>query len=96
MSSYFIAQIKVHDRHEYEFYLEGFDSIFKKYNGEVLAVDSSPVVLEGKWPYTRNVLIRFPNHSETMRWYESAEYQQLVKHRHKSSKADIIIVKGRN
>jgi uncharacterized protein (DUF1330 family) len=75
--------------------LEGYDDIFRKYNGEVMAVDDSPVVLEGTWPYTRTVIIRFPSQAETMLWYESTEYQQLIKHRHKASKADIIIVKGR-
>ena len=95
MRSYFIAQIKIHDWREYELYLEGFDKIFIKYNGEVIAVDDSPIVLEGEWPYTRTVIIRFPSQAETMRWYKSAEYQELVAHRHKASKADIIIVKER-
>ena len=96
MCSFFIAQIKIHDWDEYEKYLEGYDRIFRKYNGEVLAVEDSPTVLEGTWPYTRTVVIRFPSQAETMRWYESAEYQQLAKHRHKASKADVILVKGRN
>lgn len=95
MYSYFIAQIKIHDWHEYESYLKGYDSIFRKYNGEVIAVDDNPIILEGAWPYTRTVIIRFTSQNETMRWYQSAEYQQLIKHRHKASKADIIIVKGR-
>jgi uncharacterized protein (DUF1330 family) len=75
--------------------LNGYDRVFKNYNGEVVAVDDSPAVLEGTWPYTRTVVIRFPSQAEAMRWYESAEYQQLAKHRHKASRADIIIVKGR-
>jgi uncharacterized protein (DUF1330 family) len=95
MCSYFVAQIKIHDWQEYELYLEGYDEIFNKYNGEVITVDDNPVILEGTWPYTRTVIIRFPSQAETMRWYESGEYQQLVKHRHKASKSDIIIVKGR-
>jgi len=95
MCSHFIAQIDIYDWDEYKLYLDGYDKIHSKYNGEVLAVDSNPSVLEGKWPYTRAVIIRFQNHAETMRWYKSEEYQQLVKHRHKSSKADIILVKGR-
>ncbi|UCC80370.1 MAG: DUF1330 domain-containing protein [Candidatus Zixiibacteriota bacterium] len=95
MYGYFVAQIKIHDWQEYKLYLEGYDDIFGKYNGEVIAVDDNPVVLEGAWPYTRTVIIRFPSQAETMRWYESDEYQQLVKHRHKASTADVIVVKGR-
>jgi uncharacterized protein (DUF1330 family) len=96
MCSYFIAQIEIHDWNEYELYLKGYDSIFRKFKGEVVTVDDSPKVLEGDWPYSRIVIIRFPNHEETMRWYESTEYRQLVKHRHKASRANIILAKGRN
>jgi uncharacterized protein (DUF1330 family) len=90
-----MARIKIHDRQEYEWYLKGYDRVFKNYNGEVVAVDDNPTVLEGSWPYTRAVIIRFPSQAEAMRWYQSAEYQELVKHRHKASEADIILVKGR-
>jgi uncharacterized protein (DUF1330 family) len=96
MNSYFIAQIEIHDWNEYELYLKGFDRIFCKFKGEVVAVDDNPTVLEGNWPYTRIVIIRFPSRAEAMQWYESSDYQQLVKHRHKASKADIIIAEGRN
>jgi uncharacterized protein (DUF1330 family) len=96
MSSYFIAQIKIHDWEEYEKYLEGYDEVFSKYKGQVLVVDDSPTVLEGKWSYTRTVVIRFPDETEFRRWYESPEYQELVQHRWQASQADIILVKGRN
>jgi uncharacterized protein (DUF1330 family) len=96
VSCYFIAQIRIHDREEYRLYEEGFDEIFAKYNGEVIAVDDHPPVLEGAWPYTRAVMIRFPNESEARRWYDSTEYQTLAQHRLQASNADIILVKGRD
>ena len=95
MSTYFIAYIKINHPEEYERYLEGFDEVFEKYKGKVIIVDDSPMVLEGDWPYTRAVVIRFPSEKELNRWYESPEYQSLVKHRWQSSEADIIVVKGR-
>ena len=49
MSSYFVAQINVHDYQEYEKYLESFDDIFSRYKGEYLAIDESPTLLEGEW-----------------------------------------------
>ena len=69
--------------------------MFSKYKGIVMAVDEAPVILEGKWPYSRTVLIRFPNEEEAKRWYESGEYQELVKHRHQASDANIVLVAGR-
>jgi uncharacterized protein (DUF1330 family) len=95
MSCYFIAQINVHDRDEYQKYLDGYDEIFSKYKGIVVAVDESPQVLEGEWPYDRTVLIRFPNADEAERWYGSAEYRGLVRHRHRSSDANIVLVTRR-
>ncbi|OQX86331.1 MAG: hypothetical protein B6D63_00240 [Candidatus Latescibacteria bacterium 4484_7] len=75
MSCYIIAQIKINDREEYDIYENGFDEIFAKFKGIIVAVDEDPVVLEGEWPYTRTVLIRFPDEKEARRWYESPEYQ---------------------
>ena len=95
MSSYFIANIRIHDPQEYDRYLEGYDEVFEKYKGKVVAVDDNPIVLEGQWPYSRAVMIRFPGEDELMRWYESPEYQSLAKHRWQASEADIIIVQGR-
>ena len=92
MSCYFIAQIDIHDRDEYQKYLEGFDEIFSRYKGIVVAVDENPRVLEGEWPYTRTVLIRFPDDAEAERWYRSAEYRKLVEHRHRSSNSNIVLV----
>jgi len=95
MSSYFIAQIKIHDQEEYDKYLAGYDEVFARYQGKVIVVDDDPTILEGEWPYTRTVMIRFPNKAEVRRWYDSPEYQRLVQHRHKGSQADVIIVQGR-
>lgn len=95
MSVFFIAQIKINDYKEYELYLEKCDEIFSKYNGEYIAVDSNPVVLEGNWDYSRSVIIRFPNESDLRQWYESKEYQEILKHRLKSAKCDTLIVQGK-
>jgi uncharacterized protein (DUF1330 family) len=93
MSCYFIAQISVRDRDEYRKYLDGFDEIFARYKGIVVAVDERPTVLEGAWPFGRTVLIRFPDEEEARRWYDSPEYRELVKHRHRSSEANIVLVR---
>ena len=96
MSSYFIAQINIHDPEEYARYLEGYDEIFARYNGTVVAVDDNVKLLEGEWPFGRTVVIRFPSSEELLAWYESPEYQTLAKHRRNASVANIVLVKGRN
>jgi len=94
MNCYFVAQIDIENRVEYQKYLDGYDEVFEKHKGIVLAVDDDPTILEGKWPYTRTVIIGFPDKNEAMRWYESTDYQKLVKHRHSASDANIVLIES--
>lgn len=92
MSAYFIANITIHDGEEYQKYLDRSDSVFGKYNGEYLAVDKNPEVLEGEWAYSRFVLIKFPDKESLERWYYSNEYQEILKYRLAAAHCDTIIV----
>ena len=94
MSVYILASIKVEDWSEYGKYQDGFLEIFGRYKGELLVVSDEPKVIEGEWPFTRAVVIRFPSEEEARRWYESPEYQALSQHRWRGSKGTIIIAEG--
>lgn len=94
MSVYILANIAVKDWEEYAKYQAGFLDIFSQYNGEVLAVSDEPQIIEGEWPYTRAVVIRFPDADEARRWYKSPEYQTLAQHRWRASTASIIGLEG--
>ncbi len=95
MVAYFIAQIDVHDQAGYDRYLSGSSALLQRHAGRVLSVDTEPTILEGEWPYRRTVLIEFPTRQDLDAWYLSAEYQQLASHRWKASRANIVVVKGR-
>lgn len=88
---YIVASIAVSDWEEYGKYQAGFLEIFSRYQGELLAVSDEPRVIEGEWPFTRAVVIRFPNEDEARRWYESPEYQAISVHRRQGSKKTSII-----
>ncbi len=94
MSYYFIAQIRINDPEEYQKYLDHAGEVFAKFNGEYLAVDSHPQLLEGNWDYSRSVLIRFDSREDFERWYHSDDYQQILKHRLKAADCDTILVQG--
>lgn len=94
MAVYIVAQISIHDRKEYDRYADGFLEVFAHYAGELLAVSEDPQVVEGEWPYTRTVIIRFPSAKEARRWYESPEYQAIAQHRFRGSKGNVVIVEG--
>jgi uncharacterized protein (DUF1330 family) len=96
MSSYFIALINIHDPERYDQYLAGFNEVFDKYNGKVIAVEDYPRILEGHWPAGRTVMIKFADDSELRKWYESDEYQTLAERRKEASIANIAIITGRD
>jgi uncharacterized protein (DUF1330 family) len=96
MSYYFIAQIRITDPDEYKKYIDKAAEVFKKYKGKYLVVDDKPEILEGKWEYTRTVVIKFKTKNEFMAWYNSKEYQEILKHRLGASHCDTILAKGLN
>jgi uncharacterized protein (DUF1330 family) len=94
MTVYVVALLNITDRAEYQRYGEGFMEIFNRYDGQLLAVDESPTVVEGAWPHTRTVLASFPSAEAMNAWYDSPEYQALAQHRFNASTASIALVKG--
>lgn len=94
MSTYFIAQIEVEDLKGYKKYLESASEVFSKYNGKYLAVDDSPMCLEGFWDEKRIVLIEFPNRADFKKWYCSKDYQSILEFRLESAICDSILVEG--
>lgn len=94
MSYYFIAQIKINNEKEYQKYIDKSGDIFRKYNGKYLSVDNTPVILEGKWNYTRTVLIEFRSKNDFEDWYNSDEYKEILTYRLKAADCDTILLKG--
>lgn len=92
MSVYIIAQISIHDREEYRRYESGFMDVFAQFQGELLAVSESATVIEGQWPCTRTVLMRFPSAEEARRWYASPQYQEIAQHRFRASTGNAVVV----
>ncbi len=94
MPVYLIAQLDITDRDEYARYEAGFLDVFSKYEAELVAVDEQVRALEGEWPYTRTVLLRFKDEDEANRWYHSAEYQSLAQHRFAAARGNAVLVTG--
>lgn len=94
MPYYMIATIDIHDREEYGKYEAGFLDVFSRYAGELVAVSDAPDPVEGEWPHTRAVLLRFPDVEEARRWHQSTDYQNLAQHRYRASTSTIIGLQG--
>jgi uncharacterized protein (DUF1330 family) len=94
MSYYFIALIQITDPIEYKKYLSKTGEVFKKYNGKYIVLDDEPIILEGTWNYTRTVIIEFENKIDFDNWYNSAEYQAILKYRLNASTSNTVLAKG--
>ena len=89
-----MAGISIRDAGEYQKYIDRAGEVFARYGGTYLAVDDSPMLLEGEWESERAVLIRFDSKKEFEQWYHSEAYQQILKHRLKASRSNTILIKG--
>jgi uncharacterized protein (DUF1330 family) len=70
--------------------------VFAQFEGELLAVSEEPTVVEGVWPCTRTVLIRFPSADEARRWYTSPQYQAIAQHRFRASTGNAVVIEEFN
>lgn len=95
MSYYFVINIKIKDRLEYQKYINRVDEVFPKFKGKYLAIDDNPKIVEGNWEYSRVVIIEFATEQDFKKWYNSREYQEILKYRMSASISDGILVKGK-
>ncbi len=95
MAAYFVALLDVHDREEYQRYLDGAGAVLARHRGRALAVEEQPIALEGEWPAGRTVVIEFPTIEDLQRWHESPEYREIVGHRHAAATGSAVAIRGR-
>ena len=94
MTVYLIAELKFADRAAYDRYQARFFSVFKRFNGRLLAADEAPRVLEGAWPRDKLVMMSFPDEAEADRFATDPEYIEISKDRKAGADAVVLMVKG--
>ena len=82
---YLVALLSIHDRERYARYEVDFIEVFQNFGGSLLSVDDNPTAIEGEWPWSRTVLLQFPNAQEASAWYNSESYQEIAQHRFAAS-----------
>jgi uncharacterized protein (DUF1330 family) len=93
--AFVVVQIVINDLDGYGQYgLANHLEIFDKFSGKLVAADDGVEVIEGSWPFTRTVLIEFPNKEHARAWYQSDEYQAVVGLRHRSATSNLVLVSG--
>jgi uncharacterized protein (DUF1330 family) len=88
---YMLANLVVQDASEYRNYEKGFFPLLKRYGGEFLTFDDSPVTLEGVAPRPgRVVIFKFRSEANARRWYADPDYQALSAHRRAATRLEFL------
>ena len=72
-------------------YLERVEATFLPYGGRWLVLDGEVEVLEGAWPGSV-VLMEFPDRETARKWYDSPEYQDILRLRTDDAISDLVLV----
>jgi uncharacterized protein (DUF1330 family) len=94
MPVYAIAQLKITDRAVYQRYQDKFMGVLSRFQGQLLAADEKPQLLEGDWDREKVVLISFPDEASFWEWERSPDYQEIARDRKAGANAVILLVKG--
>lgn len=95
MAAYLIADTRLTDAQAYEEYKRKARPLAEQYGGEYIVRGGEMVLKENDlWSPARLVIVRFPSTEQARRFYESAEYQQVLGISKRSAERTVVIVEG--
>lgn len=94
MAAYVLADITILDPSIYEDYRRQVPAVIEKYGGRYLVRGGASEVFEGDWPPNRVIVLEFPDMDALRRWYQSDDYQALLRIRQRAARSNLIAVEG--
>ena len=94
MAGYLILNIEVKDPAKFEEYRRKAAPLIEKFGGRYLIRGGDVRRLEGNPSVNRLVVLEFPTIEAAQRFYESDEYQPILKLRLDSTRSDAVLVEG--
>ena len=90
-----LVDVDIHNIDEYKKYLEKVKPMVEKFGGKYLIkggkIDAKETDL---WKPKRIVLVKFPNKSSALKWYNSEEYRALKHLRLNNASSNILFIEG--
>ena len=95
MAAYLIVDTLLENPDLYETYKSRAKPLAEKYGGEYLA-RGGPMTLKETdlWSPTRLVLVKFPDAATANRFYNSPEYQEVLKISKQAAKRTCVVLEG--
>ncbi len=94
MPAYLIAHLEVTEPDEFEKYRAVVPAVIERYGGRYLVRGGRIEVLEGDWRIPRVVIIAFDNMADAKRFYDSADYQEILPLRLAAAKGAVVLAEG--
>ena len=94
MSAYIIVEIEITDPVGYEEYKKLAGPTVEQYGGKYIVRGGPTEVLEGDWKPKRIVVLEFESMQRAKDWLNSEEYREPRKMRHRTARANMILVQG--
>lgn len=95
MAAYLVVDTLLDNPELYEQYKLKAKPLLEQYGGEYLARGGALTLKESAlWSPTRLVLVKFPDVATANRFYESPEYQEILKISQQSARRTVVIVEG--
>lgn len=94
MACYSIVHLTVTDPDLFAKYGAQVPATIEKWGGEYLVRGGDMTVVEGEMPHQRHVVAKFPDRATAEGWYNSTEYQEILKIRLAASHGTLIMVDG--
>lgn len=94
MTAYMIAQLNVHDEETFEAYRAQVPATIKAYGGKYIVRGGPIEALEGEMPYSRVVVLEFPDSDTARAWHASVEYEGPKALREAAADGLLILVEG--
>ena len=92
MKAYTLSFVRVNDQDTFnKAYVEKAMPIVERYGGVAIAVNESPMTIEGTVPDGRVVIVEFPSRQAAEDFYNDPEYKSIKIERQKVSESDTII-----
>jgi len=92
---FMLVDVDIHNIEEYKKYLEKVKPMVEKFGGKYLIkggkIDAKETDL---WKPKRIVLVKFPNKSSALKWYNSEEYRALKHLRLNNASSNILFIEG--
>ena len=94
MPAYLIADIEVTNPEGFKKYQEAVPATIEKHGGKYMVRGGDVEPMEGEWAPKRMVVLEFPNRTTLKKWYNSADYQNIIKDRTDNSLGNMVFVEG--